>query len=315
MMEEDVRTYHVAQEATADGITVSVPWIQRQANGAVIARLHISSPRYTAGELLLTEQDLTALDPEERPLRTQVRRFWGYTLLKDVTAAHLQTARFDVGFRADIAATRGLCGLSISIIRTFRPGEGPRAAGGPWVVRFPIADEAEIAAALEAEAARQEAAQREAAQREAAREAAQREATQREAARLERIRQENARLEATRLERLAALRPPEPVAQPAPVVAPEPVASIESDYPTITQPSDRGRRPPRFGRQGRQSTARTLDAEPQSAQDPAETAPEIAASAILGPARVAEAAVEARQDVGVRDETREPAKSPVANVE
>jgi len=184
MVDEEIRTYPFSLEETENGITVSIPWVQRHANGAVIARVHMYSPKHTAGELLLNEGDVIALDQDERPLRTQVRRFWGYTSLGDIAPAHMQTARFDVGFRVDLAATGGHCGLAIAIIRTFRPGEGPKAAGGPWVFRFTVADDAEIAAAIRAEADRAGAAQREASQREAAqREAAERDAAQREAAR------------------------------------------------------------------------------------------------------------------------------------
>lgn len=169
MMDDAVRTYPLALEETENGITVSVPWAQRQANGAVIVRIHLVSPRHAAGELLLNEGDVTALDGDERPLRTQVRRFWGYSTLADVTPAHLQTARFDVGFRVDLASTQGECGLVIAIIRTFRPNEGPRAVGGPWVFRLRVADERDVGEAVQAEAARQEAARSEAAQRAAER--------------------------------------------------------------------------------------------------------------------------------------------------
>jgi hypothetical protein len=181
-IDDEVRTYQIGLESTRNGITVSIPWAQRQANGAVIVRLHIQSPRHQAGELLLNETDIIALDPEERPLRTQVRRVWGYASLGDVTRAHLQTARFDAGFRLDIAATRGYCGLAIALLRTFRPNEGPRTVGGPWVFKFRVADDAEVAQAIRAEAARQQAAREEAARQEAARQEAGRAAAERQAA-------------------------------------------------------------------------------------------------------------------------------------
>jgi len=181
-IDDEVRTYQIGLESTRNGITVSIPWAQRQANGAVIVRLHIQSPRHQAGELLLNETDVIALDPEERPLRTQVRRVWGYASLGDVTRAHMQTARFDAGFRLDIAATRGYCGLAIALLRTFRPNEGPRTVGGPWVFKFRVADDAEVAQAIRAEAARQQAAREEAARQEAARQEAARAAAERQAA-------------------------------------------------------------------------------------------------------------------------------------
>src|SRR5581483_4828260 len=194
-----------------NGITVSIPWAQRQANGAVIVRVHAQAPRHTAGELLLNESDVIALDPDERPLRTQVRRFWGYSTLDEVTPAHMQTARFDVGFRLDVAGTGGHCGLSIALLRTFRPGEGPRAVGGPWAFHFRVADDAEVAAAAQFESARIEAARQEAARQEAARQdAARADAERREAARLERV-----RLEALRAERLAPVQSSEPAGQTA----------------------------------------------------------------------------------------------------
>src|SRR5581483_4840403 len=186
-----------------NGITVSIPWAQRQANGAVIVRVHAQAPRYQAGELLLNESDVIALDPDERPLRTQVRRFWGYSALDEVTPAHMQTARYDVGFRLDVAGTGGHCGLSIALLRTFRPGEGPRAVGGPWAFHFRVADDAEVAAAAQFESARIEAARQEAARQEAARQ----ETARAEAERREALRQERARIESARGERLAAAQP------------------------------------------------------------------------------------------------------------
>src|SRR5579883_2069327 len=112
MNDSDIRTYTLSLVQEANGITVSIPWAQRQANGAVIVRVHAQAPRYQAGELLLNESHVIALDPDERPLRTQVRRFWGYSALDEVTPAHMQTARYDVGFRLDVANTGGHCGLS-----------------------------------------------------------------------------------------------------------------------------------------------------------------------------------------------------------
>src|SRR5579883_871708 len=192
MPDEEIRTYQLSLEQTVNGVTASIPWAQRQPSGAVIVRIHLRSPRYTAGELLLNEGDLIALDPDERPLRTQVRRFWGYQALADVSPAHLETARFDAGFRLDIASSDGWCGLNIAIVRAFNPQEGPRAIGGPWVFRFRVADDREVALAR-AEAERIERERQEAAQREAERqEAARREAQQREAERLQRIEQQRA---------------------------------------------------------------------------------------------------------------------------
>jgi hypothetical protein len=193
-IDDEVRTFQIGLETTRNGVTVEAPWVQRQANGAVIVRLHIRSPHHQAGELLLNETDVIALDPDERPLRTQVRRVWGYAVLADVTPAHMETARFDVGFRLDLASSRGFCGLSIALLRAFNPAEGPRAIGGPWVFKFRVADDAEIAEAVRAEAARQQAAREEAARQEAARlEAARLAAERREAIQIERTRAETAR--------------------------------------------------------------------------------------------------------------------------
>ncbi len=248
MMEEEIRTIPLSLESTVNGISVSIPWAQRQANGAVIVRVHMQSTRHSAGEMLLNDTDLIAIDADERPLRTQVRRFWGYTILGDVTAAHLQTARFDVGFRLDLLATGGQCGLSIAIIRTFRPGEGPKIAGGPWVFKFRVADDQEVATLVRAEATRVEAAQREQAQREQAqREAAERDAAQREIARQARARAE---AEAERGRQIRVDRPQQPVEprreQPEGFTRPE--RTETDDY---AGGAGRGRRPSRFGRPDR----------------------------------------------------------------
>ena len=193
-LDDEVRTFQIGLETTRNGVTVEAPWVQRQANGAVIVRLHIRSPQHQAGELLLNDTDVIALDPDERPLRTQVRRVWGYATLDDVTPAHMETARFDVGFRLDIAASRGFCGLAIALLRAFNPTEGPRAIGGPWVFKFRVADDDEVAEAVRNEAARQQAAREEAARQEAARqEAARLAAERREAALNDRGRAEAAR--------------------------------------------------------------------------------------------------------------------------
>jgi hypothetical protein len=271
MMDEEIRTIPLSLESTVNGIKVSIPWAQRQANGAVILRVHMQSPRHSAGELLLNDTDLVAIDAEERPLRTQVRRFWGYSALADVTSAHLQTARFDVGFRLDLLATGGQCGLSIAIIRTFRPGEGPKVAGGPWVFKLRVADEAEVAALARLEAARLEAAQREQAQREQAqreqvqreqaqreqvqreqaqREQAQREAAERDAAQREAARFARARAEAERPDPLRIDRPQQPFEmrreQSEGFVRPD-----RSDVDEYAGGPGRSRRPARFGRPDR----------------------------------------------------------------
>jgi len=310
MVDEEIRTYPFSLEETENGITVSIPWVQRHANGAVIARVHMYSPKHTAGELLLNEGDVIALDQDERPLRTQVRRFWGYTSLGDIAPAHMQTARFDVGFRVDLAATGGHCGLAIAIIRTFRPGEGPKAAGGPWVFRFTVADDAEIAAAIRAEADRAGAAQREASQREAAqREAAERDAAQREAARQARLRAD--------AERAAQVRTRDTE------YASEPRSEVTDGIPRLAraegdeygQGLGRGRRLQRFGQpergprgdERREPIEATADGpEPETEPEPAPRAPvprdsvqrgslrderRIAEAAIMGPAETAAEAV------------------------
>jgi len=323
MVDEEIRTYPFSLEETENGITVSIPWVQRHANGAVIARVHMYSPKHTAGELLLNEGDVIALDQDERPLRTQVRRFWGYTSLGDIAPAHMQTARFDVGFRVDLAATGGHCGLAVAIIRTFRPGEGPKAAGGPWVFRFRVADDVEIAAAIRAEAARAEAVQREASQRESAqRDAAERDGAQREAARQARLRSE--------AERAAQVRPRDTQYDSEPRFESgdgmQRVARVEGDEDG--QGLGPGRRVQRFGRlergvreDQRREPAETAadDSEPQPEQESLPRPPmartrvqpgglgderRIAASAIMGPA---ETAAEAVGEAFPRDTTPETA--------
>ncbi|HLZ71960.1 MAG TPA: hypothetical protein VKV26_18810 [Dehalococcoidia bacterium] len=279
MNDSDIRTYPLSLTEEANGITVSIPWAQRQANGAVIVRVHAQAPRHTAGELLLNESDLIALDPDERPLRTQVRRFWGYSTLEEVTPAHMQTARFDVGFRLDLASSGGHCGLSIALLRSFRPGEGPRAVGGPWAFRFRVADDAEVAAAAQAEGARIEAARLEAARAEAARQ----ESGRLDAERREATRQERARIEAARAERLASLRG-EAEAVPAEAAArfPRP--------PDDRYEANGGRRPGRFLRPeqvaGTEEEAPTYDEPPQppaaTVSEAAEFAPQIVEAAVMG---------------------------------
>src|SRR5579875_1124936 len=115
-IDDEVRTYQIGLESTRNGITVSIPWAQRQANGAVIVRLHIQSPRHQAGELPLNETDVIALDPEERPLRPQARRLWRYPSPGAVPRAPMPTARFDAAFRLDLPATRGYCALPIALL-------------------------------------------------------------------------------------------------------------------------------------------------------------------------------------------------------
>lgn len=282
MNDADIRTYTLSLVQEANGITVSIPWAQRQANGAVIVRVHAQAPHHSAGELLLNETDVIALDPDERPLRTQVRRFWGYSALEEVTPAHMQTARYDVGFRLDVAGTGGHCGLSIALLRTFRPGEGPRAVGGPWAFSFRVADDAEVAAAAEAENTRIEAARADAARQEAVRQ----ETARVEAERREAQRQERARLEAARGERLAAQQPAdssnlsaEPAQRP-----PRPAEERRE--------GDRSRRPGRFLRP--EQLARAEDdlsasaagteapAAPAPALPPDERVTEIVEAAVLG---------------------------------
>ncbi len=280
-MDDEIRTIPLSLESTINGIAVSIPWAQRQANGAVILRVHMQAPRYSAGELLLNEGDLIALDPDERPLRTQVRRFWGYTALSDVTAAHLQTARFDVGFRLDLLASRGQGGLSISIIRTFRPGEGPKAVGGPWVFKFRVVDENEIASLARSEAARIEAAQREQAQREQMqRDVAERDAAQREAARLARARAEAERGGPLRTDRLQPSSISPSSQSPLPINE-----GRREPYEGYGRPdrgdgdeyaAGRGRRPSRFGRRdsaGRDDSRRDVLEPPHTRQSQPVQAP------------------------------------------
>jgi len=285
MNDEEIRTYPVALEVEQNEITMSIPWAQRQPNGAVIARVHVRSPKYSAGELLLAESDLVALDPDERPLRTQVRRVWGYGSLAELTPEHLQTARFDVGFRIDLAATRGGCGLSVAIVRTFRPGAGPKAVGGPWVFRLRVADEQEIAAAVRADAARQEALRQESARQEAARQEALRlEMERREAARLERL-----RVEAMRVERPVQQRPERLVQAPVDVAAENEryVRAERAENASGGQLDTRSRRPPRFVRPERvlrQERPLQVDQLPTSAGEGTATAAAAAKLPDLAPA-------------------------------
>jgi hypothetical protein len=284
MNDTDIRTYTLSLMHEANGVTVSIPWAQRQANGAVIVRVHAQAARHTAGELLLNESDVIALDPDERPLRTQVRRFWGYSTLDEVTPAHMQTARFDVGFRLDVAGTGGHCGLSIALLRTFRPGEGPRAVGGPWAFHFRVADDAEVAAAAQAESARIEAARQEAARHEAARQ----EAGRLEAERREAIRQERARIEAVRAERLTAQRQLEGEAHPAEPAQPSARAVDER------RDTDRLRRPSRFLRPDQVARGEDETAPLETASPPAASAPPaVEAAAPSEPAEAAQEIVEA----------------------
>ncbi len=276
MNDTEIRTYSLSLTQEANGITVSIPWAQRQANGAIIVRVHVQAGRHSAGELLLNESDVIALDPDERPLRTQVRRFWGYSALEEVTPAHMQTARFDVGFRLDVASSGGHCGLSIALMRSFRPGEGPSAVGGPWAFRFRVADDAEAAEAAQAEGARIEAARQEAARHEAARqEAARLDAERREANRLER-----ARIDAARAERPVPQRPPEFEGQLA-----EP-GQRPARLPDDRREVDRARRPGRFLRPGQ--IAQSEDEAPPgpaavpTPSEPVESVPEIIEAAVMG---------------------------------
>lgn len=281
MNESDIRTYTLSLVQEANGITVSIPWAQRQANGAVIVRVHAQAPRYQAGELLLNESDVIALDPDERPLRTQVRRFWGYSTLDEVTPAHMQTARYDVGFRLDVAGTGGHCGLSIALLRTFRPGEGPRAVGGPWAFRFRVADDAEAAAAAEAENARIEAARLEAARQEAARQ----EAARIEAERREALRQERARSEGVRAERLAAQQPSEATNQAAEPAQRPPRPAEERREPERQRRPGRFLRPDQLARSDEELPAAAGNAEalpPAPPLQPDEQVAEIVEAAVLG---------------------------------
>lgn len=281
MNDSDIRTYTLSLVQEANGITVSIPWAQRQANGAVIVRVHAQTPRYQAGELLLNESDVIALDPDERPLRTQVRRFWGYSALDEVTPAHMQTARYDVGFRLDVAGTGGHCGLSIALMRTFRPGEGPRAVGGPWAFRFRVADDAEVAAAAAAENARIEAARAEAARQEAARQ----EAARAEAERREALRQERARIDAARAERLP-VQPPQAEAAGQGV---EPAQRLPHAAEERRE-AERSRRPGRFLRPdqlARPEEEAPAIAGPEATAAPAQVEPaehtaEIVEAAVMG---------------------------------
>jgi len=63
-IDDEVRTYQIGLESTRNGITVSIPWAQRQANGAVIVRLHIQSPRHQAASCCSTKPTSSRSTPK-----------------------------------------------------------------------------------------------------------------------------------------------------------------------------------------------------------------------------------------------------------